>query len=85
MARTVTITLDDSLGQFIDWMVASGRHASADEVVEVDLRLIEERVTSHDALRSALMEGEAGGGFEDFDAAGFLSSMRHLPGAWTRV
>jgi antitoxin ParD1/3/4 len=41
-------------------------------VVKAGLRPLEAR----DALRAALIEGDASGGFEDFDADVFLASMQ---------
>lgn len=76
MTRTVTITLDDDLGAFVDRQVAGGRYASADAVVEAGLRLLEEREAARAGVRTALIEGEAGGGFEDFDIDAFLASMQ---------
>ncbi len=76
MTRTLTITLDDDLVAFIDRRIASGRSASAGEVIEAGLRLLEAHDTARDGLRAALIEGEASFGFEDFDADRFLASMR---------
>ncbi|MCF4126129.1 type II toxin-antitoxin system ParD family antitoxin [Methylobacterium sp. SyP6R] len=83
MTRTLTITLDDDLVAFIDRRIASGRSASAGEVIEAGLRLLEAHDTARDGLRAAgsgqraaLIEGEASRGFEDFDADRFLASMR---------
>ncbi|MGX7705420.1 type II toxin-antitoxin system ParD family antitoxin [Methylobacterium sp. Gmos1] len=72
MRRSRTIPLDDDLVAFIDEQVAGGRYASATEVVEAGLRLLEIR----DALRAALIEGEASVGFKDFDADACLASMQ---------
>jgi len=40
---TLNVSLPLELGQFIKNMVASGRYASASEVVRASLRLLEER------------------------------------------
>lgn len=76
MTRTVTITLDDDLGAFVDRQVADSRYTSASEVVAAGLRLLEAREIARDGLRAALIEGEAGGEWEDVDTDAFLASMR---------
>ncbi len=59
MIRTVTIPLDDDLVPSIAGPLASGRSASAAELFE-----------TCDALRTALIAGEASGPFEDFETDG---------------
>lgn len=65
MIRTMTIPLDDDLVPSIDGPAASGRPASAAELIE-----------TRGALRTALIAGEASGRFEDFDTDALLASMR---------
>ena len=76
MARNTSISLGSHFAQFIDRQVDGGRYGSASDVVRAGLRLLEERETKLEALRSALAEGEASGDFQDFDTEAFLASMR---------
>ena len=63
-------------------LVASGRYASASEVLRDGLRLIEEREhlrrAKLEALREAIREGFESGEPEPFDMADFLSEARAL-------
>lgn len=76
MARNTSISLGDHFAQFIDRQVDGGRYGSASDVVRAGLRLLEEREAKLGALQAALIEGEASGDFQEFDADGFLASMR---------
>ncbi len=76
MARNTSVSLGEHFTQFIDRQVDGGRYNSASDVVRAGLRLLEEREAKFDALRSALIEGEASGEFQDFDTEHFLKSMR---------
>jgi antitoxin ParD1/3/4 len=76
MARNTSISLGDHFTRFIDQQVEGGRYSSASDVVRAGLRLLEEREAKLEALRSALVEGEASGDFQDFDSETFLASMR---------
>ncbi len=80
MARNTSISLGDHFTQFIDRQVDGGRYNSASDVVRAGLRLLEEREAKLEALRSALIEGEISGEFQDFDTESFLESMRHSGG-----
>ncbi|BCM85210.1 type II toxin-antitoxin system ParD family antitoxin [Methylobacterium indicum] len=76
MARNTSVSLGEHFTQFIDRQVDGGRYNSASDVVRAGLRLLEEREAKLDALRSALIEGEASSEFQDFDTEHFLKSMR---------
>lgn len=80
MARNTSISLGDHFAQFIDSQVQGGRYGSASDVVRAGLRLLEEREAKLEALRSALVEGEASGDFQEFDADAFLAAMRQPSG-----
>lgn len=56
MAST-SLTLGEHWEAFIKNEVASGRYASASEVVREALRTLEERKSNQEALREALIEG----------------------------
>jgi antitoxin ParD1/3/4 len=53
----MTITLTDELEELINEKVKSGAYKSADEVIEVSLRLLEAREKGMDALRREVMRG----------------------------
>jgi len=70
----MAILLDEDPAGFVDRQVACGHDASVDEVIEAGLRLLAER----DAVRDALIEDEASGRLEDFDAEEFQASTRRV-------
>ena len=53
--------LEDHFDAFVAAQVQSGRYANATDVIRSGLRLLEERETRLEALRRALVEGEASG------------------------
>jgi antitoxin ParD1/3/4 len=61
MIEKTSIFLSDHFKGFIEHQVRSGRYGSASEVVRDSLRLLEEREQQFEALRQALIEGEASG------------------------
>jgi len=69
MAKNTSITLSDHLEGFISRQVHTGRYSTASEVVRASLRLLEEHEQRVEALRQALIDGEASGdaGALDFD------------------
>jgi|KBSSwiStaDraftv2_1062776.scaffolds.fasta_scaffold1526231_2 antitoxin ParD1/3/4 len=58
MAKTTSIFLGDYLESFVNRQIVSGRYASANEVICVSLRLLEQYDQRIDDLRQALIEGE---------------------------
>lgn len=76
MARNTSISLGDHLTRFIDRQVDGGRYGSASDVVRAGLRLLEERETRLEALRTALADGESSGPAEPFDIDTYLSGKR---------
>lgn len=56
--------------------MASGRYRSVSEVVRAGLRLLEDRETQMEALRSALNAGEKSGAPEPFAFAEFVADKK---------
>jgi antitoxin ParD1/3/4 len=75
MSRTTCIIVGDHVSDFILAQLASGRFASASEVVRAGLRLLEEHEAKLHALRNALIAGEESGEPKAFDSASFLRRM----------
>jgi antitoxin ParD1/3/4 len=75
MTEHTPIALGDDFLDFVEAQVASGRFASASEVVRAGLRLLEDQERREAAL-AALFEGEASGPAEPFDFDAFLATMR---------
>ena len=69
MAKNTSITLGDHFEAFIGSQLKAGRYGNASEVVRASLRLLEEHEQKVEALRQALIDGEASGdaGSLDFD------------------
>lgn len=70
------MTLGDHLTSFVDRQVALGRYGSASDVVRAGLRLLEEHEMKVEALRAALVEGEASGTPRPLDVESFLEARR---------
>lgn len=66
MPRTTSFVLGDHFERLIADEVASGRYASASEVIRDGLRLVEERRRCIEALDTAIEAGLASGIAEDF-------------------
>lgn len=69
MAKNTSVTLGDHFETFISRQIKAGRFGNASEVVRASLRLLEEHEQKVEALRQALIDGEASGdaGPLDFD------------------
>lgn len=67
MRRNTSVLLSDHFEKFISDEVASGKYASASEVVRAALRLLEEEEQKKKALYAAIIEGEESGYLENFD------------------
>jgi len=61
MAKNTSITLGDHFEAFIGSQIKAGRFGNASEVVRASLRLLEEHEQKVEALRQALIDGEASG------------------------
>ncbi|HET9070112.1 MAG TPA: type II toxin-antitoxin system ParD family antitoxin [Amaricoccus sp.] len=76
MTKNTSITLGAHFLGFVEGQVASGRFASASEVVRAGLRLLEDHERHLEALRGALAEGESSGPAEPFDFDAFIAARR---------
>ncbi len=61
MAKNTSITLGDHFENFIGSQIKAGRFGNTSEVVRASLRLLEEHEQKVEALRQALIDGEASG------------------------
>ncbi len=75
MPKNTSISLGDHFIQFIDRGVASGRYASASDVVRAGLRLLEEHEDRVRTLQQALIAGEQSGDPKVIDKDDFLARM----------
>ncbi len=75
MTKNTSLSLGGHFEELIDALIASGRFASASEVVRAGLRLLEDRERAVRQLRSALDEGLNSGEPEPFDFDEFLAEM----------
>ncbi len=67
------IALGAEADDFIRTSIEKGRYASASEVVDAGLRLLEVEERKLDALREALIQGESSGIAEDYD----IDALQH--------
>ena len=71
-----TITLTDSQDGWIKAQLARGDYTNDSEYIRDLIRREQERSAELDAIRAALIEGEASGAPEAFDPAAFKVEMR---------
>ena len=76
MPRNTSVSLGEHFVGFIEERVASGRYNSASDVVRAELRLLEEHEARVNALRDALIEGEASGQATPFDFDAFIAGKK---------
>ena len=76
MNKRTTISLTTPFREFVEQQVEDGHYASADEVVQAGLRLLEEQEAYVEAVRAALIEGENSGPPEPFDFKTFIAGKK---------
>lgn len=75
MQKHTTVALNEHFQGFIEEKISSGQFVSVDEVISAGLRLLEERESKLNALRTALIEGENSGAINDYSLAGLLDEL----------
>ncbi len=80
MAKNTSILLGEYFEKFIGKQVASGRYASASEVVRTALRLFERQEEQRKALIKELKKGEKSGFVENFDRHKHLKELQKKHG-----
>ena len=76
MGKNTSVVLGDYFERFIQDEIASGKYASASEVIKDALRLLEIQETRTHALRAALIAGEQSGFVDDFDPQQHLDRLK---------
>ncbi|MBN9072489.1 MAG: type II toxin-antitoxin system ParD family antitoxin [Rhizobiales bacterium] len=76
MNKRTTISLDTPFSEFVEQQVEEGHYASASEVVQAGLKLLEEQEAYVGTLRAALIEGEQSGIDDSFDPEVFIARKR---------
>ena len=75
-----TITLTDQQDSWIKSQIEAGHYTNDSEYIRDLIRREQERSAEIDAIRNALIEGEASGEPQPFDVAAFKRRMRVIPG-----
>ncbi len=76
MAKNTSIILGDYFEDFIQEELASGRYASASEVIRSGLRILEEDRKLKVLIDEAIVIGEESGEPGEFDLKAFRKKMR---------
>ena len=76
MGKNTSFSLGEHFSTFIEGQISQGRYGSASDVVRAGLRLLEEQEIKLEALRAALVEGEASGPSTPFDFDDFIARKR---------
>jgi antitoxin ParD1/3/4 len=76
MSKNTSVVLGKEQDKFIKTQIKRGRFGSASEAMRAGLRLLEEQELKIEALRAAIIKGEASGPATDFDMANFIATKR---------
>jgi antitoxin ParD1/3/4 len=76
MAKNAPVVLNDRAERFVAEQVSSGRFASASDVVDAALKLMEEREAKLAVLRAAIQEGLDSGEAIPLDREAFFAKAR---------
>lgn len=79
MARNTSINLGTHFDTFINQQLSHGRYGSASEVIRAGLRLLEERETKLNTLRSMLTDGE-NSGISDYSLSSLIDELDGMSG-----
>ena len=75
MSKNTSVTLGKHFEEIIEKSIASGRYASASEVIRAGLRLVEEEESKIELLRQAIEDGEQSGYIKNYDPQKHLASL----------
>lgn len=75
MAKKTSITLGDHFEKIIEDSIASGRYASASEVIRAGLRKIDEEEQKIKLLRETVEAGEKSGYVKNFNSVNFFEKL----------
>ncbi|HEU0043110.1 ribbon-helix-helix domain-containing protein [Sphingomonas sp.] len=75
MSETIPVALAEHWRVYLQGLVQNRRFASVDDAVESALRLLEAHESADDRLARLLEEGEATGGFAEWDYDAFKAEM----------
>lgn len=75
-----TITLTDQQDRWIKAQIIAGHYTNDSEYIRDLIRREQERSAEIEAIRSALIEGEASGEAKPFDVDAFKQKMRAVHG-----
>jgi antitoxin ParD1/3/4 len=74
--KNTSVILGKEHDKFIAAQIKKGRFASASEAMRAGLRLLEEQELRVEALRAAIVKGEASGPTQPFDMNEYLAKKR---------
>jgi antitoxin ParD1/3/4 len=75
MSKNTSVTLGEHFEKIIEQSIATGRYASASEVIREGLRLVDEREQKIKILREAIEAGEKSGYVKKFDPIKHLEKL----------
>ena len=74
-SKNTSVTLGEHFERIIQSSIATGRYASASEVIRAGLRLVDEREHKIRLLREAIEAGENSGYVKNFDPVKHLAGL----------